>query len=119
MFWPARVLDIAGCRGCGGNPSVSLRSTAPLKGEPLMWVLLCLSVEQWRKPEETGDRKGRPYAGVSGSDRVQHGPGDPAPTHFFRWFVGAGFPRPSAEVSSSVRVGSRKIRERQKIPPVR
>ena len=47
--------------------------TAPLKGEPLMWVLLCLSVEQWRKPEETSDRKGRPYAGVSGSDRVQHG----------------------------------------------
>ena len=93
--------------------------TAPLKGEPLMWVLLCLSVEQWRKPEEASDRKGRPYAGVSGSDRVQHGPGDPAPTHFFRWFVGAGFPRPSAEVSSSVRVGSRKIRERQKIPPVR
>ena len=38
-----------------------------------MWVSRCLSVEQWRKPEESGDRKGRPYAGVSGSDRVQHG----------------------------------------------
>ena len=29
-----RMLDTGANRGCGGNPSVSLRSTAPLKGEP-------------------------------------------------------------------------------------
>ena len=65
-----RRLNIGGNRNCGSNPSVgcadsslytrepnpsvSLSSTAPLAGEPLMWVLLCLSVGPGQKPEKAG-----------------------------------------------------------------